>query len=105
VIESRVGIGLVGLGDIAVRGHLPAILREPRASLVVVADADRLAHHAPAGVSTTTLPESLFADTAVDAVVIATPPTSQPCSPPQRSRPGSSSSRRSRSPRRWPARH
>jgi len=76
VSASRVGIGLVGLGDIAVRGHLPAILREPRASLVAVADADpdRLAHHAPEGVSATTSPESLFADPAVDAVVIATPP-------------------------------
>ncbi len=74
--ESRLRIGLVGLGDIGVRAHLPAITAEPRATLVVVADTDaeRLSTFAPPGVATTTDAGTLFADTEVDAVVIATPP-------------------------------
>jgi predicted dehydrogenase len=68
-------IGLIGLGDIAVRGHLPALERERRTSLVAVADLDeqRLTV-APPGVSATTDTASVLADPGVDAVVIATPP-------------------------------
>jgi myo-inositol 2-dehydrogenase / D-chiro-inositol 1-dehydrogenase len=68
-------IGLVGLGDIAVRAHLPALEREPRTTLVAVADVDgeRLAA-APSGARTTTDPASVLGDPEVDAVVVATPP-------------------------------
>lgn len=74
--ESKLRIGLVGLGDIAVRAHLPAIAGEPRAALVAVADtdSDRLAL-APQGIRTTTDADSVFADPEVDAVVIASPPS------------------------------
>ena len=72
----RVRIGVIGLGDIAVRAHLPAILREPRATLVAVAEIDpeRLARHAPAGVRATATPQSVLEDPDIDAVIIATPP-------------------------------
>ncbi len=75
--DSTLRIGLVGLGDIAVRAHLPALAAEPRAALVAVADTDpdRLEAFAPPGVRTTTDAESVLADPAVDAVVIATPPS------------------------------
>ena len=68
-------IGLVGLGDIAVRAHLPALEHEPRVALAAVADLDeeRLAA-APAGVRTTTDAASVLADPDLDAVVVATPP-------------------------------
>jgi predicted dehydrogenase len=73
---TQLRIGIVGLGDIAVRAHLPAIAANARTSLAMVADVDegRLASYAPAGVRTTTEPEALIADPGVDAVVLATPP-------------------------------
>lgn len=73
---SQLRIGLVGLGDIAVRAHLPAIAANPHVILAMVADVDpaRVASHSPPGVRTTTDPEALIADPAVDAVVLATPP-------------------------------
>lgn len=73
---ARVTIGVIGLGEIAVRAHLPAIRREPRASLAVVADidAERLERYAPDDVRTTSSPDSVIADPDIDAVVIATPP-------------------------------
>lgn len=75
--ESKLRIGLVGLGDIAVRAHLPAIAAEPRVALVAVADADpdRLMAFAPAGVRAAIDAASVFEDPDVDAVVIATPPS------------------------------
>jgi predicted dehydrogenase len=68
--------GLVGLGDIAVRAHLPALTAEPRVTLVAAADLDeeRLAA-APPGVRATTDVASVLADPDVAAVVIATPPS------------------------------
>lgn len=74
--DSRLRIGLVGLGDIAVRAHLPALAAEPRVALVAVADTDpnRLSAFAVSGARATTDAASIFADPAVDAVVIATPP-------------------------------
>ena len=73
--DAILRIGVIGLGDIAVRAHLPALERNPRTTLVVVADLDaaRLAA-APPGVHATTAVESVLADADVDAVVIATPP-------------------------------
>lgn len=74
--EPPLRIGLVGLGDIAVRAHLPAVAGEPRVRLVAAADLDeeRLAE-APAGVRATTDVASVLADPQLDAVVIATPPS------------------------------
>lgn len=68
-------LGVVGLGDIAVRAHLPAIAGNARARLVAVAELDpaRLAEYAPAGVRATAEPEALLEDPEVDAVVLATP--------------------------------
>jgi myo-inositol 2-dehydrogenase/D-chiro-inositol 1-dehydrogenase len=75
VNDAILRIGVIGLGDIAVRAHLPALERNPRTRLVAVADLDaaRLAA-APPGVRATTAVESVLADADVDAVVIATPP-------------------------------
>ena len=69
-------VGLVGLGDIALRAHLPALAREPRVSLVAVGDTDpaRL-RAAPHGVRQTTDVASIFADPHIDAVIVATPPS------------------------------
>ena len=73
---APLGIGLIGLGDIAVRAHLPTLARDPRVELVAAADLDvgRLAA-APPGVRATTDPASVLADPQVDAVVVATPPS------------------------------
>ena len=73
--DAALRIALVGLGDIAVRAHLPALAREPRAALVAAADIEekRLAA-APDGVRRTTDVVSVLTDPDVDAVVIATPP-------------------------------
>jgi myo-inositol 2-dehydrogenase/D-chiro-inositol 1-dehydrogenase len=75
VSDAALRIALVGVGDIAVRGHLPALAREPRARLVAAADVDeeRLAS-APRGVRRTTDVSSVLADPEIDAVVVATPP-------------------------------
>lgn len=74
--DTILRIGLIGLGDIAVRAHLPALERNPRTTLVAVADLDsaRLAA-APRGARATTAAESVLADPDIDAVVIATPPS------------------------------
>lgn len=76
MVGQSVAIGVIGLGEIAVRAHIPALLREPRASLVAVADLDaqRLHDHAPAGVRTTTSHEAILADPTIEAVIVATPP-------------------------------
>jgi myo-inositol 2-dehydrogenase/D-chiro-inositol 1-dehydrogenase len=75
VSEHVLRLGLVGLGDIAVRAHLPAIAANPETELVAVAEVDpaRLRAAAPSSVRTTADPEELFADPEIDAVVIATP--------------------------------
>ncbi|MCZ7590436.1 MAG: Gfo/Idh/MocA family oxidoreductase [Gaiella sp.] len=70
-----VRIGIIGLGDIAVRAHMPAIGREPGAELVVAADQDpsKLAAILRNGVRTTADPMAVLRDPTVDAVVLATP--------------------------------
>jgi myo-inositol 2-dehydrogenase / D-chiro-inositol 1-dehydrogenase len=75
VSRAALRIALVGLGDIAVRAHLPALAREPRATLVAVADLEeeRLAA-APGGARPTTDVASVLRDPEIDAVVVATPP-------------------------------
>lgn len=73
--EHVLRLGLVGLGDIALRAHLPAIAANPRTELAAVAERDpaRLRSAAPSGVRTTADAEEIFADPEIDAVVIATP--------------------------------
>jgi myo-inositol 2-dehydrogenase/D-chiro-inositol 1-dehydrogenase len=75
-----VRIGLVGLGEIAVRGHLPAIAGDPRVTLVAVAepDAERRAAVTPDGVRAAADAAAVLADPEVDAVVLATPPAVTP---------------------------
>lgn len=73
--ERVLQLGLVGLGDIAVKAHLPALAANPRVELVAVAEADaaRLAAAAPPGTRTTADPAELFDDPSIDAVILATP--------------------------------
>ena len=73
---SSLRVALLGLGDIALKAHLPALARESRVTLVAVGDTERsqLAA-APAGVRATTDIGSILEDESVDAVIVATPPT------------------------------
>lgn len=74
--DSPLRIGLIGLGEIAVRAHLPALDRNPRTTLVAAADSDPERLNAvPAEVRATTNAASVITDAQVDAVVIATPPS------------------------------
>jgi len=74
-VTGRVRIALVGLGDIGVRAHLPALLREPRVELVALVEpepgrraaAARLAPDVPAHARL----DDVLGE--VDAVVLATP--------------------------------
>jgi myo-inositol 2-dehydrogenase / D-chiro-inositol 1-dehydrogenase len=76
VSAAPVAIGLIGLGDIAVRAHVPALVRNERVELVAAADLDEKRLVAtPPGVRATTDPASVLADPEVDAVVLATPPS------------------------------
>jgi predicted dehydrogenase len=72
---SSLRVALIGLGDIALKAHLPALAREPRVTLVAVGDIEpgRL-NAAPAGVHATTDIGSIIDDGSVDAVIVATPP-------------------------------
>jgi len=70
-----VRLGLIGLGEIAVRAHVPAILRHPEAELVAIADLDETRlEAAPVGTERTTSADELLADPRIDAVIVATPP-------------------------------
>lgn len=76
--EVRVAAALIGLGDIGLAAHLPALLAEPRVTLAALADVDdghveQAAALAP-GVRATTAVEDVLLDPTIDAVVIATPP-------------------------------
>lgn len=73
---STLRVGVVGLGDIAVRAHLPALAARSDVSVVAVCDADpaRL-DAAPADARRTTDAASVFGDPGIDAVVLATPPS------------------------------
>jgi predicted dehydrogenase len=78
-MDSRsLSVALVGLGDIGLRAHLPALLNEPRVSMTMLADVDdeRVAHAAGLvdGLRATTAVDDVLADPGVDAVVLATPP-------------------------------
>ena len=78
VENRRIAVALIGLGDIGLGAHLPALLREPRVAVVALADVDernveRAAGRAP-GANSTTAVDAVLADPAIDAVVLATPP-------------------------------
>jgi predicted dehydrogenase len=77
VSGSEISVALVGLGDIGMRAHLPALLADPRVSLAAVADVDpgRVEHAAALvpGARATTDVEEVVVDRSVDAVVLATP--------------------------------
>lgn len=70
-----VSVALVGLGDIGVRAHLPAVRAHRDVSLVAVADIDAAAValvQDQAGYATTDV-DAVVDDPAIDAIVIATP--------------------------------
>jgi myo-inositol 2-dehydrogenase / D-chiro-inositol 1-dehydrogenase len=77
--ERRIAVALIGLGDIGLVAHLPALLRDPRVSVAALADLDeRSVERAAAlglGACATTAVEDVLADPAIDAVVLATPPS------------------------------
>jgi myo-inositol 2-dehydrogenase/D-chiro-inositol 1-dehydrogenase len=74
---SLVRIALVGLGDIAVRAHLPALLGDDRAELAAVVDVDEARLVAASalvpGVRATARVEDVLDDDSIDAVILATP--------------------------------
>lgn len=69
-------IGVIGCGDIAVTGHLPALQRSPQVELVAVLDADpqRAAQAAAAYDCRVAWSLEGLCELGVQAVVIATPP-------------------------------
>jgi predicted dehydrogenase len=77
-VSPSVRIALVGLGDIALRAHLPALVREPRVELAALVDVDpqRVAAAAALAPNVPTAQDvgPVLADPAIDAVVVATPP-------------------------------
>jgi len=79
MVGGRVRIGLIGLGDIGLSQHLPALLRSEAVEVVAVADRDpsrrvlAAASLAPRPVAVLDDADALL-DLALDAVVIATPP-------------------------------
>jgi myo-inositol 2-dehydrogenase / D-chiro-inositol 1-dehydrogenase len=78
---SAVRLALVGVGDIARRGHLPALAASGGAELVAAVDADpaRLdAPELPRGITRTARLEDVLADDGIDAVVVATPVDATP---------------------------
>jgi myo-inositol 2-dehydrogenase / D-chiro-inositol 1-dehydrogenase len=76
-VRVPVRIALVGLGDIAVRAHLPALLRDERAELAALVEVDparlevvsALVPHVHATGSV----EDVLVDPSIDAVILATP--------------------------------
>jgi predicted dehydrogenase len=77
VRESKVGVGVIGVGGISSHVHLPGLQLSPHAEIVALcdSDSDRLQQQARAyGVAHTfSAYEELLQDPAVDAVVVATP--------------------------------
>jgi myo-inositol 2-dehydrogenase / D-chiro-inositol 1-dehydrogenase len=75
---ERVRIALVGLGGIAIEGHLPALARSPDVDIAALVDPDprrrALAAWQAPGVPVHHDVEAVFADDSISAVVLATPP-------------------------------
>lgn len=75
--DSRVGVGVIGVGGISSHVHLPGLRLSPQAEIVALCDSDserlqqRAAEYKVARTYATY--EELLQDPAVDAVVIATP--------------------------------
>ncbi len=80
--NERIGLAVVGCGDIAVTRHLPAIVAQPAVRLVATCDLDarRAADAADAFGATWSSAriEDVLADPAVEALVVATPPWASP---------------------------
>jgi myo-inositol 2-dehydrogenase / D-chiro-inositol 1-dehydrogenase len=77
--QSPLRVGLVGLGDIGVNHHLPAVLRHPGIALVAVADTSGERRTAAASLLADTSVQILeraeqLLDLELDAVILATPP-------------------------------
>lgn len=73
-----IALAVIGCGDVAMHRHLPAIRANPAVALGAVCDtvaerAQRAAHGFGAGRAVTD-PAAIFADPAIDAVIITTPP-------------------------------
>ena len=81
-LDLRYRVALVGCGDIAERGHLPALRRHPRFAVAAVCDArpERAALLAEraGGVPSMTDWRELLDRTDVDAAVLALPPEASP---------------------------
>lgn len=77
---SRIRIGVVGCGDIATSGHLPALHRNPDVELIAVVDTDRRRAGLAAGQFGCGVAGSVteLAERAVRAVIVATPPQISP---------------------------
>jgi predicted dehydrogenase len=77
VQQAPVRIALVGLGDIGIRAHLPALLAGDGAALAALVDVDpdrrRAAAELAPGVPVEAEADAVLADPAIDAVVLATP--------------------------------
>lgn len=76
---STVRIALVGLGDIGMSAHLPALLRQPKARLTALVDPDQHRGTAASAATGGTVPTFVDMATAlteqrIDAVILATPP-------------------------------
>lgn len=74
--RSPLGLAIVGVGDIARRAHVPAVVANPDGRLVVAVDSDpaRLAApELPRETTRTTELDEALADPRVDAVIVATP--------------------------------
>lgn len=76
---GRVRVALVGLGEIGVGAHLPALLRDREVDLAVVADVsaprrELAVKRVPRPVEAVAGLDEVLADTSVPAVVLATPP-------------------------------
>ena len=75
---SRIGIGIIGAGDIAAQSFAPALLGSEVTELVAVSrrnasQAAAFAEEHGGGCASYDSNEALLADPAVDAVIIATP--------------------------------
>ena len=73
---SAVAVALVGLGDIGLSAHLPALLRHPVAAPALLVDPDpaRRAAAEAFGVPTADDVDAVLTDDTMPAVVLATPP-------------------------------
>ena len=73
---SRIRVGVIGCGDIAASGHLPALRRCPDVELVAMLDQDAVRAEQVAAEYQCQVLTSVpaFAELGADAVIIATPP-------------------------------